>query len=239
MSSVAERPQIALATSLQKAQASVRAIAHDARNDFHKYAYTSAEAIISECKSALNSYGLTLLPTCQQIVQVGEQIVLTRAFTLLHTSGEERPLTTAWPVVPDKGRPLDKAAASATTTSLAYLLRDLLLAPRVDPADDLAGREERPAAKKPFTIDATGVKRLRDLADKKGVGLGKYLPAGVAVEQLSTEEARGIWTRIAALANVPPPEANGNRSGGTVHIEEDTAPAVTSRPPARASSVPF
>jgi hypothetical protein len=195
MSSVAERPQIALSTALQKAQASVRAIAHDARNEYHHYAYTSVEAILTECKAALSAYGLTLLPTGQQIVQIGEQFVLTRAFTLLHTSGEERPLATSWPVVPEKGRPLDKAAASAATTSLAYLLRDLLLAPRVDPADDLAGREDRPqqAAKKSATIDAAGVKRLRDLADKKGVGLGKYLPAGVAAEQLSTEEARGIW----------------------------------------------
>jgi len=50
-----------------------------------------------------------------------------------------------WPVVPDRGRPPDKALASALTTSLAYLLRDLLLMPRVDPADDLAGREDRPA----------------------------------------------------------------------------------------------
>jgi hypothetical protein len=74
-----------------------------------------------------------------------------------------------------------------------------------------------------------------------GVGLGMYLPQGVAVEELSTEEARGVWRRISALENVPPPEANGNgtAAGGSVHVEADTAAAVASRPPARASSVPF
>jgi hypothetical protein len=94
-------------------------------------------------------------------------------------------------------------------------------------------------AKKIGTLDAAGVKRLRNLADKKGVGLGKYLPAGVAVEQLSTDEARGIWTHNSAVANFPPPEATGNRAGGSVHVEADTAAAVASRPPARRSDVPF
>jgi hypothetical protein len=61
---------------------------------------------------------------------------------LLHTSGERMEITIAWPVVPDRGRPLDKAVASAATTSLSYLLRDLLLMPRVDEADDIAGRDD-------------------------------------------------------------------------------------------------
>ena len=38
----------------------------------------------------------------------------------------------AFPIIEDKGRPLDKALAGALTTSLAYYLRDLLLIPKQD-----------------------------------------------------------------------------------------------------------
>lgn len=136
-----------LAAALSKAQARCKAVAHDAKNDFHKYRYTSAEAVIAEGKEALAAEGLALLPTGQSVRVEGDaaaqRFELVRRFALLHASGEERPIEWAWPVVPDRGRPLDKAVAGAATTSLAYLLRDLLLMPRVDEADDLAGREER------------------------------------------------------------------------------------------------
>lgn len=140
-----------LAGALAKAQAAVEAVPHDRRNDYHKYDYTSAEAIIREGKRALSASGLALVPVDQTLngwEREGEnRFELCRRFLLLHASGESCPVMVTWPVVPDRGRPLDKAVASAATTSLAYLLRDLLLMPRVDEADDLAGREDRPAAK--------------------------------------------------------------------------------------------
>ncbi len=46
-------------------------------------------------------------------------------------------LSDEWPIVPERGRPLDKAIASAKTSSLGYLLRDLMVAPRVLPGDDM------------------------------------------------------------------------------------------------------
>lgn len=113
----AAHPQTELARALLAAQAIIKAIPHDSRNEYHKYRYTSSEAIISECKAALAGNGLSLLPTGETHQVLGEgQVLLVRSFTLLHTSGEERQLTTSWPVVPDKGRPLDKATASAATT---------------------------------------------------------------------------------------------------------------------------
>lgn len=213
-----------LAKALIAAQASIKAIPHDARNDFHKYRYTSAEAILTECKAVLAANGLALLPGDQSIVALEGQLLLVRHFTLLHTSGEERLLTTAWPIVPDKGRPADKATASAATTSLAYLLRDLLLAPRVDPSDDLAGREDRPepARKRPAAtpskdgteqIGHEGAQKLITLADRKKVTLDDYLePHGLKftpLAEVSKEIGRTVFRQLQALPD-PPVTSNGN-----------------------------
>src|SRR5262245_6361378 len=140
-----------LAGALARAQQRCRPAPHDRRNTFHGYDYSSAESVIETARQALAESGLALLPVRQSLVgweREGEnRFELERQFVLLHASGETCPVVVNWPVVPDKGRPLDKAVASAATTSLAYLLRDMLMMARVDPADDLAGREDRPATK--------------------------------------------------------------------------------------------
>ena len=47
------------------------------------------------------------------------------------------------PVLPEKGRPIDKAEAGARTYALSYFLRDLLLIPRVDEGSDVDQRDDR------------------------------------------------------------------------------------------------
>jgi hypothetical protein len=64
-----------------------------------------------------------------------------------------------WPVTLERGRPLDKAVAIASTSSLGYLLRDLLLMARVDPGDEAAARQ--PEAKAFVTDEQLG--RINDL----------------------------------------------------------------------------
>jgi hypothetical protein len=243
--------QTSLTAALVAAQASIKAIPHDARNDFHKYRYTSSEAILTECKAVLSANGLALLPDGQTITIADGQLLLVRQFTLLHTSGEERKLTTAWPIVPDKGRPADKATASAATTSLAYLLRDLLLAPRVDPADDLAGREDRPAppAKKKASaptdpIGNDGARKLLDLASRKKVRLEDHLAAaGVSqfqpLSEVSKETGRTVYRQLQGLPD-PAAAANGQaRANG--HTRVPVAPAVPATPvlPPSRPTVPF
>jgi hypothetical protein len=225
---VTSQPGAELARALVAAQASIRAIPHDARNQYHHYSYASAEAIITECKAALTANGLSLMPAGQSLQFLEGQTLLVRQFVLLHTGGEERSLTTAWPIVPDKGRPVDKATACAATTSLAYLLRDLLLAPRVDPADDLAGREDRPEPpprkEKPKAIGPEGAQKLLLMISRKGVThVDTYLAAaGVApgqpLNELAPEQARTIWKQLQAL-----PDATAT---------PDAALPATSAPPA-------
>jgi hypothetical protein len=119
-----------------------------AYNAYHKYWYTPAEGLIAAAGGPLADCGLALVPTEQALkeyVKNGEvRYELVRRFLLLHVSGESLPISLVWPVVPERGKPLDKACAIAVTLSVSYLLRDLLLVPRVDQEDDAAARQDRP-----------------------------------------------------------------------------------------------
>lgn len=149
MSEAAKAPSAGgLARALAGAQARAKAVEKDATNTFHRYAYASAEAILGEAKLALEGSGIAVVPTSDTVERVGPEpstLELRRVVTLVHQDGESLAISTVWPIVPDKGRPLDKAVASARTTSLAYLLRDLLLMPRVAEGEDMdhGSRDER------------------------------------------------------------------------------------------------
>ena len=114
--------------------------AKDGYNDFHKYKYASADEVINIAKAALDATGLAIIPKSQKLRILGDGNaavhVLDRLLFLSHSSGEFVPIEIeGWPVIPERGRPLDKAMAVALTCSLAYWLRDLLQMPRGDEAD--------------------------------------------------------------------------------------------------------
>jgi hypothetical protein len=142
-----------LAEALATARERCKAVAKSSENTFHKYKYASADAIIAEATEAMNSTGLSLVPLSKRLraVAMGSFAYheLEQRLLLIHPSGESVPLEINWPVCPDKGRPLDKAMAIADTSSLAYLLRDLLLMPRVNPQDEMHARDDRPAPEAP------------------------------------------------------------------------------------------
>lgn len=130
----------ALYAALAAAQQRARKVEKDSKNTFHKYAYASTESIIEAAKEALADSGLAIIPRAWKIVppmSEGGKATLERTFALVHGSGETTDILTAWPIVPDKGRPDDKALASALTSGLGYMLRDLLLMPRVDETDEM------------------------------------------------------------------------------------------------------
>jgi len=206
-----------LAAALIEARRQCRAVEKDSTNIFHKYKYASSESIIEEAKAALDSSGIALIPLASSVnghAKEGEdRFELCRKFLLEHVSGEQLVCACNWPICPEKGRPLDKATAIADTLSLAYFLRDLLLMPRVDPSDDLAGRpdtgkpekpaangtaraakpmekpqpekptEEPPAPPEPC-LSATDLARLKELVQEHQVNVGK-MQAHFKVKQLS------------------------------------------------------
>ncbi len=138
-----------LGAALAGAILAASAVKKDARNAHHGYRYASADAIIAEARQALAGNGLSLVPLEQSIDRSGHAPDLVRRFVLLHESGESMTIGCVWPIVEERGRPLDKAMAIAATSSLAYTLRDLLQLPRISPSEDLAAQKDgQPASAK-------------------------------------------------------------------------------------------
>ncbi len=125
-----------LASALLAAQRALPSVGKDAKNSFHHYAYTSAEGMIGACREALHGAGLALRRAGWKFDGTPEGGLVHSQFILTHgETGEAATDEVTWIVVPEKGRPLDKALAGALTSSLGYYLRDLLLVPREDESE--------------------------------------------------------------------------------------------------------
>jgi len=122
-----------IAQALHSAQGLITSVGKDSTNQFHKYEYVSAEAMITASSKALGDCGLSLTRSWTlQFTDTQIPVVLS-TFTLTHADGETREFPPCpWFIVEGQGRPIDKALAGALTTSLSYFLRDLLMIPRVD-----------------------------------------------------------------------------------------------------------
>lgn len=159
METASKPPTPALNKALAAAQKRAEAVEKDATNSFHKYRYASAEAIIAEARAALAEEGLAVMPVstdrdpaqpdhvwkgegADAFIDVPRRI--RAVYLLLHESGEEREFYFTTPVIPEKGRPEDKAEFGSRTENLGYALRDLLLLPRVqEGAESPSARDDR------------------------------------------------------------------------------------------------
>lgn len=147
---MAEKVNSELATRLVEAQRHAQAVAKDSTNAFHRYKYASAEALIEEARAALSKAGLALMAT-DWTFQPGATtdpnvpgVAGSMHVKYLLLAGEERlELSAETAVVVEKGRPLDKAQATALTYNLGYFLRGLLLLPREDAEDGVDARDDR------------------------------------------------------------------------------------------------
>ena len=142
--------------ALVEAQAAINAVEKGSTNAFHKYKYASGDDIIAEGRAALNGAGLATFATRWQITETPYQwtdekgaviddvaLRLLVRYRLVHASGEVMDFEPfSVPVLPEKGRPIDKAEAGARTYALSYFLRDLLLIPRVDEGSDVDSRDD-------------------------------------------------------------------------------------------------
>lgn len=157
---MSETKHATLAAALVAAQARARAVAKDSENTWHKYAYASAEAIMAEARDALNPEGLACVmtgwflqhfPVAVEAPNAEHGTVsvtgwtVTALFTTLHAaSGEKIDGTAQYHVIPEKGRPLDKATATALTYAEGYYLRGLLCLPRVERGSEVDERNDGP-----------------------------------------------------------------------------------------------
>lgn len=150
-----------LCAGLVAAQRAARGVAKDSTNQHFRYKYASSEDVILAAREALSVGDLALyaeshllevlLPAVPGergesgwLVEPADPILSVRVrYVLVHSSGETRLIESSTPLIPEKGRPYDKALAAAKTYDLAYVLRTLLLLPRGEPeADGVDSRDD-------------------------------------------------------------------------------------------------
>ena len=135
----------AIAAALVDAQALIQPVGKTATNKHLDYKYASGDDIVAEGRGALNSAGLALIALRSWITETPFQwadekgvihddvnLRLNVVYQLLHRSGVAYTFSAfSVPVIPERGRPIDKAEAGARTYALSYFIRELLLIPRV------------------------------------------------------------------------------------------------------------
>jgi len=155
-----------LESALWNAQKDIEGVGKGAYNDFSKYKYTSAEEMLSACRTALHGAGLTVRRTgfCYN-----EKLDVTSTIRLTHHESAEFELSIIeFPAIIKKGTPSDKAIAAALTTSLSYYLRDLLLLPRSEEFD-MDKRDDSNQVQQNQIMTAPEIKQITyfsDLPDK-------------------------------------------------------------------------
>ena len=173
-SKTSEKPKASIGMALYSAQCAITAVAKNSRNEFSKYNYVSADAMVSACRDALHANGLMVARTKFELEL--ERGMLTNHFTLsMPSTGESRVDITPWLFVEKGGQPIDKALAGALSSSLNYYLRDLLLVVREEEGsmDRRNDRDHEPRPKaKPVVLDPNesmkARENLRRLASVKG-----------------------------------------------------------------------
>lgn len=157
-----------LFAALVKAQQSVKPVEKDSKNSFHHYRYASSEDVISESRRALSSNGLAFAVTSYRVATTETGMMLHATYVLAHSSGECLEVLSETPIIPEKGRPEDKATATAETYNLAYTLRGLLLIERVeegmqaDARDDSGYQPKKQEAKPQAAPQKSKIDQWRD-----------------------------------------------------------------------------
>lgn len=189
-----------LSQALSNARDKCKMATKGSRNEFHKYNYASADEVILTAKEALESSGLAIIPQLQEMTVLGSgnavMYALNRIIFLSHSSGEFVPIELrGWPVVPERGKPLDKAFATALTGSFAYMLRDLLQMPRGDDAD-MNHRNDAPPPAKPAAKPQTQPAKQQSIpseADEAAI----VREHAKALEDADTlQELSGAWDAV-------------------------------------------
>lgn len=170
--------------ALARAGARLRGVEHDAQNKYHGYKYTSSEAMVAAARDVLSAEGLAMVVTSWTLTvralpdgggvvrtlpdgnsqkMAGAAEVVGTMTALLFGHGGCIEIQREQPVIPEKGRPMDKAAAGADTQCLSYILRGALLIDRpdendVDKRDDTPPPPQRPERRSDKTPQKPGAK---------------------------------------------------------------------------------
>ncbi len=171
-----------LQEALAETMGEVGYVQKDAVNDFHKYRYASAEAVLKKVNASLSRNGVCLRSEADLVKMEGPLAVVKLSLTFI--KGSESVLVQGLGAGTDKG---DKAVAKANTQALKYCLANaFLISWGDDPEADVETdkRASEPAGKP---------KPKRASARAKGAP-----PVAVAAPEPSVE---GLMNRIEAHAD--------------------------------------
>ena len=179
---------VEIAKALVVCQGLMRRVGQDGDNQFHRYKYTSAENILESVREPMRQAGLALLQVpvgIERSSYEGTPHRLVMQYFVTHESGAvwTMPLTST-PILPEKGRPEDKAEATAMTYSLGYMLRGLLKIARWGADDDVDQRDDRARGAGPQQPQALEAPADGDAIDRE--------VAAIIVAIRSAQDAHGI-----------------------------------------------
>jgi hypothetical protein len=229
-----DKPASSLYAALVSAQKSARTVEKDGRNKHHGYDYATTEAMIAEARACLGVAGLALVFVGRAFTPIAPSAPKDQSgkepigrveikYRLIHTSGDSLEIASSTPVVPEKGRPADKAEAAAVTSDLGYTLRGLLLLERaldggIDTRDDRDSdrREERQSERQPEPrrdpepprVEPNSRPANDGAAPLLASGNGNYDPAHEAMciefrRRAATADEPGELVREVCAANLP------------------------------------
>lgn len=127
---------------------SVGYIQHDAENTFHKYKYTSAHAVLSKLREAMDSEGLIVAETQSVVLEThdgGHMAIVQLTWTIMDTESTGTSSYQGLGQGADKG---DKATMKANTAAAKYLVAGMLQIswgddPEADTSTDVAAEKEK------------------------------------------------------------------------------------------------
>lgn len=149
-----QQPEAAFNAALAKAQGMMRSLVKDRAGYVSKF--VSTETVVAATKEVLSECGLAVVATGSNLT-IGEKIdvenkngvstiqtwMMRTIYRVYHRDGWSERMHFSMAVVPEKGKPLDKAIAAASTFSLGYFLRGLLQIPRVGSEQEVEERDDR------------------------------------------------------------------------------------------------
>lgn len=195
------QPQLpALYAALARATANASSVAKDAQNSFHRYKYASAEAVIAEAREPLAAEGISVVQSAWRVrarenAEGGYFADLEVTYAVLHKDGGVMECVAETPVIREKGRPEDKAVATALTYSLGYFLRGLLMLPRVDEEHEVDRRDDREYEPR----NGNGRAQTRGQASKTEAPPFDLAAALASIKQTSSkEELRALGAKFDA-----------------------------------------
>jgi hypothetical protein len=122
--------------AMRLAQMGLESVSKDATNDWGKYGYTSAEEMISKCRQTLLKNNLVFSRTNWEL---SDEKVCSEFIIVHSVSGQNVKFSNQMIFV--GGKNPDKSVLAALTTSMNYMLRDVLLIPRIDGQPEIDSRK--------------------------------------------------------------------------------------------------